>query len=82
MAFKYDFDRIIDRRGMDAAALDCIGIKHWGAEPDKAKPGFSEIPMWVADMNFETTSTPMEASSSKENTASSVRIFHPEGRVL
>ncbi len=54
MAFKYDFDRIIDRRGMDAAALDCIGIKHWGAEPDKAKPGFSEIPMWVADMNFET----------------------------
>ena len=52
---KYDFDKIIERKGFDAAALDGIGRKVWGAEPDSALPGFSEIPMWVADMNFETS---------------------------
>ncbi|MBQ9550306.1 MAG: aminotransferase class I/II-fold pyridoxal phosphate-dependent enzyme [Lachnospiraceae bacterium] len=52
---KYDFDKIIDRRGKDATAIDGIGKKVWGVSPDSAKSGFSEIPMWVADMNFETS---------------------------
>lgn len=51
---KYDFTTIIDRAGKDATAFDGIGKTVWGFEPDKAKPGFDEIPMWVADMNFAT----------------------------
>lgn len=51
---KYDFTSIIDRRGKDAMAIDNIGKKHWGNEPDFPKEGFDPIPMWVADMNFGT----------------------------
>ena len=43
---KYDFDSIIDRNGKDAIAVDIIPFD--GAQ---VKPGFSKIPMWVADMN-------------------------------
>jgi len=66
---KYDFDKIIDRRGRDCAAYDGIGKKLWGVSPEAAKPGFSEIPMWVADMNFETSPSVTRAL---EN-----RIRHP-----
>lgn len=51
---KYDFTKIIDRKGKDATSIDGIGQHVWGIAPDPAKPGFDEIPMWVADMNFET----------------------------
>ena len=51
---KYDFTSIIDRRGMDAVAVDGIGGYHWGTEPDAPREGFDAIPMWVADMNFAT----------------------------
>ena len=34
---KYDFTSIIDRRGMDALALDNIGKVHWGSEPQAPK---------------------------------------------
>lgn len=51
---KYDFTKIIDRSGKDATALDGIGRRVWGFEPQAAKPGYDEIPMWVADMSFET----------------------------
>ncbi|MBE5848025.1 MAG: aminotransferase class I/II-fold pyridoxal phosphate-dependent enzyme [Lachnospiraceae bacterium] len=50
----YNFTKLIDRRGKDATAVDSIGKIKWGFEPKGAKPGFDEIPMWVADMNFET----------------------------
>lgn len=53
-AMRYDFTSVIDRRGKDAAAYDCIGRQVWGIEPGAARPGFDEIPMWVADMNFAT----------------------------
>ena len=46
---EFDFSTIIDRRGKDALAVDIIPIP--GAE---IEPGFSRIPMWVADMNFAT----------------------------
>ena len=52
---EFDFTSIIDRVGKDATAIDSVGIKHWGAEPDKPKKGFDFIPMWVADMNFATS---------------------------
>lgn len=39
---------------MDAAAVDSIGQKSWGNEPDAPREGFDAIPMWVADMNFAT----------------------------
>ena len=51
---KYDFTSIMNRRGMDALAVD--GIDHMvpGAVVD---PGFDVIPMSVADMNFPTVPT-------------------------
>lgn len=51
---KYDFTSIIDRAGKDATAVDSVGHKMWGNEPDAPKEGFDFIPMWVADMNFAT----------------------------
>ncbi len=49
---KYDFTSIIDRSGMDAAAVDAIGS--WEIAPAAPREGFDFIPMWVADMNFAT----------------------------
>lgn len=46
---KYDFTSIIERRGLDAIAVD-----HPQKQP---KDGFDYIPMWVADMNFATVDT-------------------------
>ena len=43
---KYYFTTIMDRRNMDAIAVDC--------PPGQPKEGFDVIPMWVADMNFPT----------------------------
>ena len=46
---QYDFTSIMDRRGMDALAVD--------SPPGLPKNGFDVIPMWVADMNFPTAPT-------------------------
>ena len=51
MTGKYDFESIIDRRGMDAMAIDALGRMD-GFAPEPPKAGFDAIPMWVADMNF------------------------------
>lgn len=53
---KYDFTTIMDRSGHDALAVDCIPME--GVE---VKEGFTRIPMWVADMNFPTLPTILEA---------------------
>ena len=51
---KYDFESILDRRGMDAIAVD-PGTDPYGIAPKgKIREGFDIIPMWVADMNFPT----------------------------
>ena len=42
---KYDFDKIVDRHGTGALALDVLAERY--GRPDLT-------PMWVADMNFET----------------------------
>lgn len=57
---KYDFTSMIDRRGMDAIAVDGLGDGR-GMAPAKPKNGFDVIPMWVADMNFATVPTIPEA---------------------
>ena len=44
----FDFTGVIDRRGLDALAVDnapCAGL---------VREGFDVIPMWIADMNFAT----------------------------
>ena len=53
---KYDFTTILDRNGKDAIAVEHIPIP--GAQ---VKEGFDRIPMWVADMNFPTVPTVVEA---------------------
>ena len=53
---KYDFTSILDRTGKDAIAVEHIPIP--GAQ---VKAGFDRIPMWVADMNFPTVPTIVEA---------------------
>ena len=56
---RYDFTSTVDRRGMDAIAVD--GPGHGGWAPGGPKEGFDVIPMWVADMNFPTCPTIQEA---------------------
>ena len=57
---KYDFESIIDRQGRDAIAIDGLGTAP-GFSPELPKEGFDVIPMWVADMNFQTVPTIPEA---------------------
>ena len=52
---KYDFTSIMDRRNMDAIAVDLPGTP--GFFIGAPKEGFDVIPMWVADMNFPTVPT-------------------------
>ncbi|MBQ4088802.1 MAG: aminotransferase class I/II-fold pyridoxal phosphate-dependent enzyme, partial [Clostridia bacterium] len=53
---EFDFTTILDRRGKDAMAVEVIPFA--GAE---IKEGFSRLPMWVADMNFNTAPAVIEA---------------------
>ena len=55
---KYDFTSILDRRGMDALAVDGLGT---GFAPAAPPEGVDPIPMWVADMNFPTVPTVPQA---------------------
>lgn len=57
---EFNFEKIIDRVGLDAVAVEGLGKKA-GFTPDLPKEGFDVIPMWVADMNFETAPSIPEA---------------------
>jgi len=57
---KYDFTSIIERHGMDAIAVDGLSPQP-GFAPVAPKEGFDAIPMWIADMNFATVPTIVEA---------------------
>lgn len=59
---KYDFETILDRKGHDALALDVIPYANV-----KVKEGFDVIPMWVADMNFPTAPSILEAMKERLN---------------
>ncbi len=61
---KYDFTTLPDRRGKDAIAVEQIPV-----EGAKIRDGFSRLPMWVADMNFPTAPSIVEAIAR--------RIEHP-----
>lgn len=61
---KYDFTTIIDRKETGEIAVNHIPFEKAGV-----KEGFSKIPMWVADMNFATAPSVLEAM--KE------RLTHP-----
>lgn len=58
---KYDFTSIMERKGMDAIAVDNAGKHMWRNEPQPPKNGFDFVPMWVADMNFPTCPAVTEA---------------------
>ena len=51
---KFDFTSIIDRRHHDAIAVDCPAEQKFGFDGFTRKEEFDIIPMWVADMDFET----------------------------
>ena len=53
---KYDFTTILDRRGRDSLAADKLPFEGLSVDP-----GFSPIPMWIADMSFVTAPPVMEA---------------------
>lgn len=55
---QFDFTSVMDRRGWDAMAVDGLGT---GFAPPLPKEGVEPIPMWVADMNFPTAPTIVEA---------------------
>ena len=66
---KYDFTSILDRRGMDAIAVDPQTDPYGIAPKGRIREGFDLIPMWVADMNFPTVPTICEAMAE--------RVKHP-----
>ena len=53
---KYDFTTVLDRRGKDSLAADKIPFEGLSVDP-----GFSTIPMWIADMSFVAAPPVMEA---------------------
>ncbi|MGI6033157.1 MAG: MalY/PatB family protein [Coriobacteriales bacterium] len=55
----FDFESIMDRHGWDAMAVEALG--KGGIAPDLPDEGFDVIPMWVADMNFPTAPSIVEA---------------------
>lgn len=61
---KYDFISIIERSGRDALAVDMPAMERaagTGYFSVPIKEGFDAIPMWVADMNFATVPTILQA---------------------
>ena len=74
---RYDFETIIDRHDRDALAIDELGN---GFAPDKPKDGFDVIPMWIADMNFETVPTVSEAIRNRISHGAFVILIHLQYR--
>ena len=68
---KFDFESMVDRRGMDSLAFDAPYVRSApGYFVDaQLRDGFSPIPMWVADMNFKTAPSVTQAIEE--------RISHP-----
>lgn len=55
---KYDFSTILDRHNRDSIAVDPEMMNP--SMFAQAKPDYSRIPMWIADMNFATVPTVQE----------------------
>ena len=59
---RFDFDTMLERHGMDSIAVDGIGATvGFATAPGAPKEGFDAIPMWVADMNFPTAPSIVDA---------------------
>ena len=71
---KYDFESVVDRRGLDAVKWDVIPIP--GAT---VKEGFSHIPMWVADMDFPTAPSVLAAIQARLMASQSFGYYNLEG---
>ena len=71
---KYDFDSVVDRRGLDATKWDMIPIP--GAT---VQEGFSHIPMWVADMDFPTAPSVIAAMLARITASQSFGYYNLEG---
>ncbi len=74
---RFDFTSQIDRRGMDAIAVD--GLPAPSGEDrggDRVEKGFSRIPMWVADMNFPVVPSVIQALVARAEHPS-FGYFHP-----
>lgn len=50
----YDFTTMPDRRGKDSIAVDLQENDFWMLPQGMTRPEFDKIPMWIADMNFQT----------------------------
>ena len=63
----FDFETIIDRRGKDAVAVEAPAAQMSGGffPETKVQEEFSIIPMWVADMNFQTAPAVAQAIRSR-----------------
>ena len=63
----FDFETIIDRRGKDAVAVEAPAAQMSGGffPETKIQEEFSIIPMWVADMNFQTAPAVAQAIRSR-----------------
>ena len=57
---RFDFETMLDRVGKDAMAVEALGMPGSFA-PGAPKPGYDAIPMWVADMNFPTAPSVVDA---------------------
>jgi cystathionine beta-lyase len=57
---KYDFTTVTDRTGLDSVKWETIPIPN-----AEVQPGFSHIPMWVADMDFPTAPCVISAMQSR-----------------
>ncbi|HIU10911.1 MAG TPA: aminotransferase class I/II-fold pyridoxal phosphate-dependent enzyme [Candidatus Avidehalobacter gallistercoris] len=66
---RYDFETMIDRRGMDSIAADMNENDFWTLPKGTVRAGFDKIPMWIADMNFPTAPAVSKALAE--------RIAHP-----
>lgn len=71
---KYDFTTVVDRTGLDSSKWERIPIP--GAE---VLPGFSHIPMWVADMDFPTAPSVIAAIQARLAASPSMGYFGLEG---
>ena len=63
----YDFETIVERRGKDAVAVEAPAAGTSGGffPETEVHEGFSIIPLWVADMNFQTAPAVAEAIRSR-----------------
>lgn len=59
---KYNFDKVWERAGHNAIKWDVNPMT-----PRKTDPNFTPLPMWIADMDFATAPSVVEAMQERLN---------------